>query len=230
MDNKVNNNKVLYDYRGVPPDAKEEGLFCLYRIEAKSRDATKLDKIPYTQYGNRADSGNRSDFGSFAEIYKVYEQGGYDGIGMGNFLYCMVDVDDCIHDGELDERGRDIIETVNSYTEISPSGTGAHVFCKADHLEYDRGRYYINNRKVHVEVYVPGTTNRFLTMTGKCIHGNAIEERSEELKAVLEKYMVRPQANKPAPQAEAPGSYFSDEEALLKMFASKQGDKARDLW
>ena len=29
MDNKVNNNKVLYDYRGVPPDAKEEGLFCL---------------------------------------------------------------------------------------------------------------------------------------------------------------------------------------------------------
>lgn len=76
MDNKVNNNKVLYDYSGVPSDAKEEGLFCLYRIEAKSRDATKLDKIPYTQYGNRADSGNRSDFGSFAEIYKVYEQGG----------------------------------------------------------------------------------------------------------------------------------------------------------
>ena len=49
MDNKVNNNKVLYDYRGVPPDAKEEGLFCLYRIEAKSRDATKLDKIKRSQ-------------------------------------------------------------------------------------------------------------------------------------------------------------------------------------
>lgn len=230
MDNKVNKDRVLYDYSGVPPDAKAEGLFCLYRIEAKSRDAPKLDKIPYTRYGNRADSGNRSDFGSFADIHEVYEQGGYEGIGMGNFLYCMVDVDDCIHDGELDERGRDIIETVNSYTEISPSGTGAHIFCKADHLDYDRGRYYINNRKVHVEVYVPGTTNRFLTMTGKCIHGNAIEERSEELKAVLEKYMVRPQADKPIPKVEAPGSYFSDEEALRKMFASKQGEKARELW
>lgn len=62
MDNKVNKNKVLYDYSGVPPDAKEQGLFCLYRIEAKSRDAPKQDKIPYTRYGNRADSGNRSDF------------------------------------------------------------------------------------------------------------------------------------------------------------------------
>ena len=136
MDNKVNKNKVLYDYSGVPPDAKKEGLFCLYRIEAKSRDASKLDKIPYTRYGNRADSGNRSDFGSFAEIHKIYEQGGYDGIGMGNFLYCRVDVDDCIHDGELDERGRDIIEIVNSYTEISPSGTGAHIFCKAAPFVY----------------------------------------------------------------------------------------------
>lgn len=48
MDNKVNKNKVLYDYSGVPPDVKKEGLFCLYRIEAKSRDAPKLDKIPYT--------------------------------------------------------------------------------------------------------------------------------------------------------------------------------------
>ena len=67
-------------------------------------------------------------------------------------------------------------------------------------------------------------------MTGKCIHGNAVEERSEELKAVLEKYMVRPQADKPAPKVEAPGSDFSDEEALRKMFSSKQGEKAKDLW
>lgn len=56
MDNKVNKNKALYDYSGVPPDAKEEGLFCLYRIEAKSKDVPKKDKIPYTRSGNRADS------------------------------------------------------------------------------------------------------------------------------------------------------------------------------
>ena len=51
MDNKVNKDRVLYDYSGVPRGAKAEGLFCLYRIEAKSRDAPKLDKIPYARYG-----------------------------------------------------------------------------------------------------------------------------------------------------------------------------------
>lgn len=69
MDNKVNKNKALYDYSGVPPDAKEEGLFCLYRIEAKSKDVPKKDKIPYTRSGNRADSGNRNDFSSFDEVF-----------------------------------------------------------------------------------------------------------------------------------------------------------------
>ena len=55
----------MYDYSGIPPEMKELGKFCLYRIETKSRDAPKKDKIPYRKDGRRADSGNLLDYLSF---------------------------------------------------------------------------------------------------------------------------------------------------------------------
>ena len=94
----------------------------------------------------------------------AYNKDGYDGIGIGCFnIIGMIDVDDCICDGKLDMRGKDIVNTMDSYTELSPSGKGIHIFYLIENFDYNRNRYYINNRQNHVEVYVPQATNRFLS-------------------------------------------------------------------
>ena len=62
----------------------------------------------------------------------------------------------------------------------------AVTFILAGGFAYDSERYYINNRSTHVEVYAPDVTGKFLTLTGKAIHGTDVNERSEQLQVVLE--------------------------------------------
>ena len=87
-----------------------------------------------------------------------------------------MEVDDCVLNGMLDARGQDIVDTLDSYTELSPSGNGIHIFILADGFAYDRERYYINNRNTHVEVYAPDVTGKLLTLKGKAIHGTDVCE------------------------------------------------------
>lgn len=79
MKNQLN-NPIKYDYGGLSPGLKENGLFCLYRLERKIPTAAKLDKVPYKQDGTRADPSNLADFSSFDKILTAYNGGGFDGI------------------------------------------------------------------------------------------------------------------------------------------------------
>ena len=82
---------------------------------------------------------------------------------------------------------------------------------------YDKNRYYINNRKIKLEVYITGYTGHFVTVTGNAISGTGIEERTDALEKVLEKYMVKPQIT--TSQVPASGSYLSDASVLTKAVA-----------
>jgi putative DNA primase/helicase len=86
---------------------------------------------------------------------------------------------------------QDIVDTINSYTELSPSGTGIRIIFKALGLSCDKKRYYINNRKISLEVYVASMTSRYVTLTGNAIRECGVEVRTTELMTVLEKYMVK---------------------------------------
>jgi putative DNA primase/helicase len=123
-----NGTSPLYDYTGIPPGMKENGKFCLYRIEQK-KGHPKSDKVPYRRDGSRLNPGDAYGYMTFEEANAVYLKGGYAGIGIGCFNGIgMVDVDGCVVDGKLDERGQDIVDKLDSYTELSPSGTGIHIF------------------------------------------------------------------------------------------------------
>ena len=90
---------------------------------------TKPDKIPYRINGKRADATNSQHYSSFDETVDAFAKGGYAGIGIGCFEPLrLVDVDDCVVKGKLDARGQDIVDTLDSYTELSPSGNGNHIF------------------------------------------------------------------------------------------------------
>lgn len=80
----------------------------------------------------------------FEETVEAFAKGGYAGIGVGCFeALRLVDVDDCVVYGKLDTRGQGIVDTLDSYTELSPSGTGIHIFILADEFTYDSERYYM---------------------------------------------------------------------------------------
>ena len=223
-------NVEFFDQSTIPKFRQEHSRFCLWKLVMKP-GKTKPDKIPYQLNGKRADATNPQHYSSFEETVETFANGDYAGIGVGCFEPLrLVDVDDCVVNGKLDTRGQDIVDTLDSYTELSPSGTGIHIFILADGFAYDSERYYINNRNTHVEVYSPDATGKFLTLTGKSVHGADVNERSEQLQVVLDKYMKRPDADVTASVVDAPGSFLSDESVYAKASKSKQADKFNALW
>lgn len=175
-------------YENLPKELKENALFCLWKYEMRNGRKTK---VPYQTNGKRADSSNKACFSDFDTVANLTQS--YDGIGMGMFQpFVAVDIDHCVDGGKLSDMATDIVETLNSYTEYSPSESGVRIVAKADTLSYDKVKYYINNQKIGLEVYVAGMTNKFVTLTGNTICEAPIAERTNEIMAILDKYMQKP--------------------------------------
>jgi len=207
-------------YEKIPTELKEKAVFCLWKHEANG-------KVPYQVNGSKAKSTDKKTFTDFKTACDNLDR--YDGIGIGIFDgFCAIDIDRCVEDGNISEMAQDIIATMNSYTEYSPSGKGTRIIFKVSNLSYDRKRYYINNRKLGLEVYVSGYTNKFVTITGNVINENDVAECNTELMTVLEKYMLKP--NIDVISIGVPGSYLSDDSVISKASASKQGEKFTSLW
>lgn len=210
----------------IPASLRETGLFCCWNYEKRGG---KITKVPYTpQTGNRANSTNPATFAPLSEALEAV--GDYDGIGVGVFGDLgAIDIDHCISDtGELSEMAVDIMETMQAYTEYSPSGKGLRLLFHATGFEYDKARYYINRQKIGLEVYIAGNTNKYVTVTGNTLTpGVDLEERGEQLAAVLEKYMVRPRASTQKP---TPPLTPADQDLIRRAKRSKRGAEFSNLW
>ena len=75
----------------------------------------------------------------------------------------------------------EFVDALNSYTEYSHSGEGVHIICKGKLPAGARRR-----NGVAVEMYDRG---RFFTMTGKVIKSLPINERTEQVKPLWQKYL-----------------------------------------
>jgi len=222
----------------LPDWIKAHPYFCLWKWEwDKKRE--EWTKVPYDPSNGRyAESDNSSTFSTLEKTLDVYSRGGYDGIGIGLFDgFSGIDVDHHMNDGELDETARDIADRMGAYTETSPSGDGIHMlfYCpdfasKSDRESYMES-YYFNNRKVHVETYVSGMTNRFLTITGDTLSEGTNDDKSEGLAFVLDKYMrkSKPKNTTTSTTAAKPID-IDDDELVSKAKASKNGGKFSSLW
>ena len=215
----------------IPARLRENGRFCLTKLEMKPGNI-RPDKVPYRTDGTRASPSDPNDFSDFDTVSSIYQKGGYDGIGIGVFDDMVaIDIDHCIKDGQLNNFAKSVIRTLQSYTEISISGTGIHIFIRAPGLKFDRKRYYFNNRNRGIEIYPAGFTKRFIATTGDTLHDFDIEERTEELQELLEEVMLRPKAKREKKKSEEPpGSYLSDETIMEKIFSAANGKKAEALW
>lgn len=218
----------------LPLALRENGLFCC-RGRIGPEGEGKKDKIPYDpKTGQGAKSTDPSTFSDFHTALSALPR--YQGLGVGIFGGLgALDIDHCIDDtGALSLMAEDIVGMMDSYTERSPSGRGLRILFRATGFPYDKARYYINNQRLGLECYIVGATNKYVTVTGDTLTpGKGLEERGEQLRRVLEKYMVRERAKEQPvspPLAQSAPVDLIDAELIAKIKQSKSGRLFSALW
>lgn len=207
----------------LPTTLCKNGRFCCWRYEERDGKRTKVPYNPRT--GGRAQSTNPATFAPLTEAEAA--QSRYDGMGVGIFGNLgAIDIDHCISEqGELSPMAAEVMEIMDAYTESSPSGYGLRIlFVVPDGFQYNKARYYINNQKVGMEIYIAGSTQKYVTVTGDTFTpGKDLEERGEQLRTVLEKYMKRTQ-KRPTQTSNTPeGTALDDLGLIERIKRSKKG-------
>ena len=187
----------------------------------------KFKKPPLNPVTMRdASTNDPSTWADFAAALAAYEDGKADGIGVvmrAGSGVVGIDLDRCIApDGTVEPNALRIVEMINSYTEISPSGTGLHVFALAE--------LPVARRSGPVELY---GTSQYLTVTGAVFgdraHMRPAQKEIERLHAAIAPPPVStPSSRTPAPPRQFPRRL--DREIIDRASSSRSGAKFRALW
>ena len=215
-------------YDNLPERIKSEKLFCCWRYEQRNGKKTKVPHDPVT--GRRAKTDRPNTFQDYATALAAV--GNYDGIGflVGGGI-CFLDLDNCFYEtGLLKSWAQDTVDQFDGcYKEKTPSGKGLRIVFLAADFIFDKAQYYINNRKLGLEVYVAGATNRFVTLTGNVYQEGDVLEKADALQLILDKYMKRPVPVK-AMNTATGQSYLHDDSVIAKATSSASGEKFKALW
>ena len=213
-------------YTRIPYELKELKNWCVFRIE--KTDTGRYTKRPYQIDGTLAKSNDPSTWYSFDEVNRVSNQ--FDGIGF--FFtppYVGIDIDDVQEqveayqaDDEVDNLVSEFIESLQSYAEVSPSGTGVHIIMKGQLPA--KGR-----RRGNVEIYDKG---RFFTMTGNHIGGyNGISDDDYgKLGYLHNKYVLARETEKKPNQNKGFGNDVSASDLIDFAKKSKTGQRFSMLY
>lgn len=181
-------------------------------------------KVPYRPgSASRASSRQPDTWGSFEQACADVETGRRAGIG---FMFTAgdptvgVDFDHCMDGGQLDPWVADWVERFNSYTEISPSGTGLHIFC----LGKLPGK---GVKKPQAEMY---DRDRYFTVTGDSYSPLRPLRAAQEAIDALYAELTARRAAEPPTRAERKPVDLTDEELLEKAMRAKGGEEFRALW
>ena len=203
----------------IPEEMKSYKQFVCWRYEEREK-GKKPTKVPYNpRMGEKASVTDSSTWCSYDEAVRAVEAIiGYDGIGFvltKDDPYAIIDLDDT-HGNETDAaRQQKVLESFNSYTEISPSGTGKHIII--------RGAIQQGRRRNAVELY---SDERYMTMTGNICHEMPIIAH-EGLLQMLWEQMGAP-TRKFQQNIETPQKY-RDEEIIQQGISAKNGEKFKEL-
>lgn len=162
---------------GIPKELQEVPHWVVWRAYPAEPKPIKIPLSPTRGYNASVD--NPRTWSEFRTAYAAYRTEDYTGIGFvldANSPYCVVDIDDAFGPDGYTDRAETAIRILDSYTEISVSGNGIHIFVRATKPTDEC-------RKGGVEVY---SKDRYIAMTGivpdGCLY--TIEERQAELETL----------------------------------------------
>jgi hypothetical protein len=213
---KPNQANILHWLKGFPN-------WVCWKLKKRGDKWTKPPLNPKT--GKDAKVNDPKTWSDFETAWAAYEQKNYDGIGIvltKKMGIAGFDFDHCIDEsGNLDKKVLRYIQSLDSYTEISPSGTGIRIFAFGS---LPPGR----RKKGPYEVYSHG---RYLTLTGNIFEEKKeIYHREEGIKSVYAEIFGESEVAKSDPVSDSPKPKPLNEDRLEKAFKSKCGSEIRSLY
>lgn len=153
------------DIDRIPAALRERAQWLVWRFESKQGEP-KPRKMPYYANGGRRTGQQGSDedrarLVPFEQAHGALQSGDFSGIGFA-FLpgdgLIGIDLDNVIdpETGEVQERAAGIIAACGSFTELSPSGRGVHIYCLGETKSH-------KSNEIGVEMFCG---RQFFTVTG----------------------------------------------------------------
>jgi putative DNA primase/helicase len=150
---------------GIPTELKTIDRWVMWQLVQRKGRWTKM---PLTVDGRAASSTDPNTWTTYDEVCDALIMGeGFDGIGLVLGADVQgIDLDDCRDpaSGGLSDLATEVLDRVDGYAEVSPSGTGIKIFAKTN---IDGSR---TKKELGVELYKDG---RYFTVTGHQINGHA---------------------------------------------------------
>lgn len=214
---------IIPQFDRIPQELKDRNQWVLWKlVPDPKRDKPK--KVPFQVNGREARANNPQTWSSFDKVLEVFKRGAYKGIGFvfsENDPYVGIDFDDCIEDGwAVDPGVQLLVDTLDSYTELSQSGSGLHTIVRA---RLQKNRTKSNKSPKEGDFAAFSSSGRYFAFTGNVwSQASEIEERQLQLDGVMAHLF--PQEGG-ARTAAAATPDLTDEEIIQKAERAKNGAK-----
>ncbi len=214
----------------LPDELKALRQWLVWRYEARP-GKDKPAKRPYSPgTGRPARTDVPATWATWPQALARYHSGGWDGLGFvftAADPYCGIDLDDCRHPqtGEIASWAQQIVDALESYTEVSPSGQGLHILVRATLPNH------VGRKQGAVEIY---DALRYFAVTGERLAGTpaTLEECQAETLALYATLALEEAEELPAAGTSRPRPTLtrSDAEVVAKALAALNGATFQALW
>ena len=184
---------------GIPVELKGDQTVLWKTVKRNG----KPTKVPYQVNGREAKSKDPKTWISFNAVEDCYQKGGYDGVG---FMfshydpYVGIDLDGCRNPetGEIAEWASEVIKTLNTYAEVSPSGSGLKCFVRGRSpfdtgKKKDLGHPAMGGKNAGIEIY---SHSRYFALTGWRLDGLPETPQERNLQWIREEFWPSPKRAK----------------------------------
>ena len=179
---------LVFNADNIPQQLKSQRRWAPWKA-VWNADKSKWEKVPYQTNGYGLSSAKPDKWYSFDTAVATFKAHPdlYAGVGFvltGLTDFLGIDLDKCVTDGVIAPWAQEVIDTVGSYTEFSPSGNGLRILANGSTPED------LANIAVGIEMY-SGHTARFLTITGDAIKtGPVIDADPAVVDSLYRQYYV----------------------------------------
>lgn len=226
------------NYQNIPVDMRSAPQWVAWRYVFRDGKDTKAPVSPHD--GSFADTTSKATWGTFDEAITACQRyrtlAGIGFVFSADDMFCGVDLDNCVDENEeIKPWALELIEKLDSYTEISPSRRGLKVFLKASK---PGNRCRKANHDGEIEIY---DRDRFFTVTGERLQKFPadVNHRQESLNTIyacvfgndLTDVAPTSIAKTNTAKNESAAILLSDEEIIkLACKKTRTGDKFQSLW
>jgi putative DNA primase/helicase len=236
------------EHEQIPDTLTDREQWVCWRYEwGSNRD--EWTKVPVdVNTGGFASSTDPDTWASFASALAYHERDSKDTDGVGFVVHeedtvAGLDLDDCRdpETGELEDWAEDVLDSVPTYAEASPSGTGLRLF-GIGFTRDGKTRADIEGAEGHLELY---DSKRYLTTTGQCVDSaeTTVEQVNDEIDEIHGEYIAEEQPDESAQSAASDGGAatespsagksaddLTDKQLIERAKNAKNGDKFTQLW